>query len=48
LPKDLDEMLIKSIDIAISERFVKHQRHHGRWYIWLGYSFVLLYTSVYI
>jgi len=30
LPKKLDEMLIKSIDIAISGLFVKYQTHHGK------------------
>jgi len=30
LPKKLDEMLIKSIDMAASDLFVKYQRHHGK------------------
>jgi len=50
----LVEILIKSIDIAISDLFAKYQRHHGMTtklqgkaaliYIWWGYSFAILYT----
>jgi len=30
LPKKFVEMLLKSIDIAIIDLFVKYQRHHGK------------------
>jgi len=30
LPKKFVEMLLKSLDIAISDLFVKYQRHHGK------------------
>jgi len=30
LLQKLDEMFIKSIDIAIIELFVKYQKHHGK------------------
>jgi len=30
LPKKLVEMLLKYINVAISDLFVKYQRHHGK------------------
>jgi len=45
LPKKLIELLLKSINIAISDLFVKYQRHHGKTISKLQVEAPLIHTS---